>query len=293
MDRIIISDLKARCVLGVIPEERREAQEVVITITLWTDLSQAGESDRIEDAVDYRTLKKQVLLHVEKSQYRLAEALVQSIAEVALIHPDVKQVQVRLEKPSALRFARTVSVEINRPQRELVRAFVSLGSNLDADRNIRKALGMLALQTRLLRLSTVYATEPLGRPEQPTYLNCVAEVMTPAAPEVLKNSVLAYIEKELGRIRTEDKYAPRTIDLDLIAYGQVQLHSPGLLLPDPQIQSRPFLAVPLAELAPDLILPGFAKTNSQIAAALSPHTMLPMADYTQNLRGELHHEFKP
>jgi FolB domain-containing protein len=117
MDRILIKDLMARCILGVSDEERREKQDVVINITLTADLRKPGKSDRFEDAVDYRSLKKKVLAAVEASSYHLVEALAEQIAQVCLEPPAVKQAQVTLEKPSALRFARTVGVEITRLRR--------------------------------------------------------------------------------------------------------------------------------------------------------------------------------
>ncbi len=114
MDRLLINDLRARCVLGVSEEERREKQEVVVSIALVTDLHLPGRSDRFEDAVDYRAIKKQVLMAIESSQFRLVEALAQDIADICLEHPKVDEVQVTVEKPSALRFARSVAAEITR-----------------------------------------------------------------------------------------------------------------------------------------------------------------------------------
>jgi D-erythro-7,8-dihydroneopterin triphosphate epimerase len=114
MDRIVIKDLLARCILGVNPDERREKQDVVINITLSADLGPAGRSDRLEDAVDYRATKKAVFGLVEKSEHYLVEALAEDIAALCLQNPRVEQVQVTVEKPSALRFARSVGVEITR-----------------------------------------------------------------------------------------------------------------------------------------------------------------------------------
>ena len=114
MDRILISDLACRCVIGVEDWERRERQEVLVSITLTADLAPAGRSDRIEDAVDYRLLKKKVLADAEASSFFLIEALAERVAELCLQDARVEEVQVCVEKPGALRFARTVSVEISR-----------------------------------------------------------------------------------------------------------------------------------------------------------------------------------
>ncbi|OGS96161.1 MAG: dihydroneopterin aldolase [Gallionellales bacterium RIFCSPLOWO2_02_FULL_57_47] len=114
MDRIRISDLLVRCILGITDDERREKQDVVINLTLYTDLHKAGKSDRIEDTVDYRALKKRVLAMVEGSRYLLLEALAEAVAELCLDQHGVRQVDVCVEKPHALRFARSVAVEITR-----------------------------------------------------------------------------------------------------------------------------------------------------------------------------------
>ncbi len=113
-DRVFIRDLAIRCIVGVDEEERREKQEVLIQITLQTDLRRAGRTDALEDAVDYRALKKRIIRLVEESRFRLIEALAESIAAECLRDGRVERVKVAVEKPGALRFARTVGVEIVR-----------------------------------------------------------------------------------------------------------------------------------------------------------------------------------
>ena len=114
LDRILIKDLMLRCVLGLSDDERREKQDVLINLILWTDLRPAAASDSIRDAVDYSLLKKRIISLVEGSQYHLAETLADRIAQLCLEYPAVQQVQVTLEKPTALRFAHSVGVEIIR-----------------------------------------------------------------------------------------------------------------------------------------------------------------------------------
>jgi FolB domain-containing protein len=114
MDRILIRDLQARCIVGVNDDERREKQDIVINLTLYTDVRAAARSDRLEDAVDYSALKKQILRRVEHSQPYLLEALAEDIAAACLKHAAVHRVQVCVDKPGALRFARSVAVEVDR-----------------------------------------------------------------------------------------------------------------------------------------------------------------------------------
>lgn len=117
MDRILISDLAARCIIGMNEEERREKQDVLINISLYADLMAACKNDRFQDTVDYRSIKKEILKTVESSHYYLVEALAEAVAEICLSDPKVVEVKVKVEKPSALRFARTVGVEINRSRK--------------------------------------------------------------------------------------------------------------------------------------------------------------------------------
>lgn len=113
-DRIEISDLLLRCIVGINAEERKNKQDVLINIVMWADTRAAAVSDAIEDAVNYRTITKQVIAYVEPSQFMLVERLAAGIAEICLREPRVTQVQVRVEKPGALRFARSVGVTIVR-----------------------------------------------------------------------------------------------------------------------------------------------------------------------------------
>jgi len=111
-DRILIEGLTARCIIGVNHDERRERQDVIIDIDLFADLAKPGASDDIADAVNYRDIKKKVLAFVESSEFFLIEALAEGIARRCLEHPHVHKARVRVDKPSALRFTKTVGVEI-------------------------------------------------------------------------------------------------------------------------------------------------------------------------------------
>jgi FolB domain-containing protein len=112
-DRIEIRDLLVRGILGVNDWERQQEQDILVNLTLFVDLAAAGASDSLEDTVNYRTLTKQVIAHVQSSQRYTVEALAEDLARIAL-QPPVRRVRVRVEKPGALRFARSVGVEIER-----------------------------------------------------------------------------------------------------------------------------------------------------------------------------------
>src|ERR1039457_3762732 len=110
--QIFIRDLLARCIIGINPEERREKQDVVINVVLTADLGVAAASDHFGDTVDYRALKKRAFQMVESSEFYLLETLTDRLADLCLEDLRVLEVQVSVEKPSALRFARSVGVEI-------------------------------------------------------------------------------------------------------------------------------------------------------------------------------------
>lgn len=113
-DRIYIRDLSVRCIVGTNPDERRSKQEVIINIVLDCDLAPAAESDSIDDTVNYRTLKKEIMQHVEASAHLLIERMAARIADLCLRHDRVRGVKVTVDKPGALRWARSVAVEIER-----------------------------------------------------------------------------------------------------------------------------------------------------------------------------------
>lgn len=117
LDRIYIRDLTLRCIVGIYPDERREKQDVVINLTMHSDLTKACMSDEIDDTVNYKATKKAIIALVEKSEFFLIEKLAENIADIALQSLRVERVDVTVDKPGALRFARSVAVAITREQK--------------------------------------------------------------------------------------------------------------------------------------------------------------------------------
>jgi dihydroneopterin aldolase/D-erythro-7,8-dihydroneopterin triphosphate epimerase len=116
-DVIFIRDLLVRCIVGIRPEEREKAQDILITINLYGDFASAASSDSIADAFDYAALKKRVIELAEASSFNLVETLASRIADLCLQDPKIRKAEVEVEKPTALRFARTVGVRIVREQK--------------------------------------------------------------------------------------------------------------------------------------------------------------------------------
>jgi 2-amino-4-hydroxy-6-hydroxymethyldihydropteridine diphosphokinase len=167
------------------------------------------------------------------------------------------------------------------------RVFVAVGSNLDPEENVTRALRLLETEVGIRGVSTFYRTPALGRPEDPPYVNGVIEVGDSLGPRELKQ-LLRRVEEVLGRERVADRYAPRSMDLDLLIYGD-QESSSGVTLPHPDIRERPFVAFPLLELAPDLTLPDSRTELRSLASSLASYPMEPLRDFTSRLRTEVQH----
>ena len=138
-----------------------------------------------------------------------------------------------------------------------VTAFIGLGSNLgDPPAQIRRALQTLAAmpETRFVRRSSLYRNPPAGYLDQPEFVNAVARIETRLEPRDLLEQLLA-IERAQGRVH-DFPNAPRTLDLDILLYGERTVREPGLTIPHPRMLERAFVLVPLAEIAPDAVVPG-------------------------------------
>jgi 2-amino-4-hydroxy-6-hydroxymethyldihydropteridine diphosphokinase len=147
-------------------------------------------------------------------------------------------------------------------------AYVGLGGNLALPaRQIGVALHRLAgwPGVAALRASRLYRTAPWGREDQPPFVNAAAEVHYVGEPEALLRALLA-IEREAGRSRGAERWGPRLLDLDLLLFGQRRIALHGLTVPHPHIAQRAFVLVPLAELAPELLIPGVGKVSACLDA---------------------------
>ncbi|NIS83546.1 MAG: 2-amino-4-hydroxy-6-hydroxymethyldihydropteridine diphosphokinase [Anaerolineales bacterium] len=163
------------------------------------------------------------------------------------------------------------------------KAFISLGSNIDPETNLPLAVHLLNAIGDVIAISMVYQNPAVGPTPQPPFLNAAVLVETNHPPQTIRN-LLRAIEGDLGRVRGEDKYAPRTIDLDLCLLGNIVMENQDITLPDPDLLERAHLAVPLAELNPDFLHPVSGERLSQIAARLRAGAdLLPRADVAERM----------
>lgn len=165
-----------------------------------------------------------------------------------------------MNRPSLPRYTETAFMNI---------AYLSLGSNVgNREQNLREAIHRASPLGRIVAVSSFYETEPVDFTDQPWFLNCVIALETTVEPAQLMRELLR-IEHEMGRQRVL-KQGPRSIDIDILLFGDVVANTPELTLPHPRMLRRRFVLEPLAEIAPDILPPGSPKTVRQLLADLAP-----------------------
>ena len=281
-DRIRLAGVRGRGFHGVFEHERREGQEFVVDVELAADLAPAGASDDLADTVNYGEIGAEVLARIEGEPFDLIERLAEVIASDALRHSEVDEATVTVHKPQApvgVPFTDvTVTVVRRRPAVPVV---VALGANLPrgdqrpAD-TARAAVEALAQHpdVTVVAVSDLHDTEPVGGPEQPVYVNAVVTARTTLSPTSLLRE-LHGIEAAFDR-RREVRWGARTLDLDLVQYGDpdtgtdVTSYLPRLTLPHPRAHERAFVLVPWLEADPDATLrhAGRAVRVAELVAAL-------------------------
>ena len=168
------------------------------------------------------------------------------------------------------------------------RVLIALGSNIDPTANLPRAVRRLAERFPGLAASRLYATDPVGAPGAPPFLNAAVAVVTALPLVALRDGVLRPLEAELGRMRGADRNAPRPIDLDVAFAGDLVVRDPasGLEVPDPEIVARAHLALPLADLAPEAVHPLDGRTLAAIAAGFAGATGVRVVGGPEALLGE-------
>lgn len=256
-DQIVLQGISARGHHGVLDFERREGQTFVVDVVMSVDLAPAGASDRLDDTVNYAEVAGDVVALVEGEPLDLIEALAARIADRVLARPLVEAVDVVVHKPEAPvgHPFTDVQVRICRERREPV--VIALGANLgDARHTLGHAVAAVARLpgVEVHRVSGLYQTEPVGGPAQLEYANAVLLASTARTPSGLLRALHA-IEEQHGRVR-DVHWGPRTLDLDLVQYGDpgsghdVQAAGPELTLPHPRAHERAFVLVPWLDADP-------------------------------------------
>lgn len=245
MAEIRLTGLRVRGFHGVFEHERREGQDFIIDAALSVN---DPSRDELELTAHYGVLAEQLAAVVAGEPVDLIETLAQRLLAVCQSTEGVRSSSVTVHKPQApipLDFA-DVSVTV----RSTEVAALALGSNVgDRLAHLQAAVDLLAP----LAVSAVYETEPVGGPEQGPYLNAVV-LVSAAAPRQLLRQAQA-VEHARDRVRKE-RWGPRTLDVDVIDAGGIQLNSPELTLPHPRAAERAFVLAPWLDVAPEAVVPG-------------------------------------
>jgi dihydroneopterin aldolase / 2-amino-4-hydroxy-6-hydroxymethyldihydropteridine diphosphokinase len=275
LDRISIAGLRVRGNHGVFAHERESGQEFVIDAVLWLDTMPAAAADDLSLTADYGALAGRLAEIVGGEPVALIETLAARLAAACLQDQAVCEAEVTVHKPQApvsQEFA-DIAVTIRRSRarrshRDGVRSVVlSLGSNLgDRLANLQLGIDVLAAGDLAdLAVSGVFETDPVGGPDQDDYLNVVLlAASTLSAREIL--GLCAAAETAAGRERTL-RWGPRTLDADLIIYGDEVSSDPELTIPHPRAHERAFVLVPWLDVDSEAVLPGWGKVADLVAAA--------------------------
>jgi 2-amino-4-hydroxy-6-hydroxymethyldihydropteridine diphosphokinase len=153
-------------------------------------------------------------------------------------------------------------------------AYLSLGSNIQPEKNLQEAVRLLSQAGRICAVSTVWETVPVGFVDQPNFLNAALLLETESSAEELRSMVLRPIEQALHRVRTENPNAPRTIDIDLTLFNDEVFILGTRQVPDPDILTQAFVAIPLAEIAPNYVHPQNHHSLAEIAVQFAPEKKL-------------------
>jgi 2-amino-4-hydroxy-6-hydroxymethyldihydropteridine diphosphokinase len=268
-DRIFLNELKVHCIIGIFPWERRKKQPVLIDLDFPIDTRKSAKRDRIEDAVDYKRIAKSAIRFVEKSRFQLLETLAEELAGHLLVNFPIPQLHLKVSKPGAIRGSRNVGVEILREGADPLGrlAYLGLGSNVNPGFHLANAVGELSRCFTLRSISHVYETSPVGgRKGQPPFWNLVLSLERQGTPEGMKR-FLNLIEKKEGRVPNKDPMSDRTLDLDLLLWGEKTGKKNGISLPHRDLFRRAFVIYPLLEIAPLLKVPGTDRSIVELAAA--------------------------
>ena len=240
-----VENLRLRAYIGFIDWETEKLQDIIISYSFKYDTALASQTDDVQNAVDYKKITKEIIDFVDNKSFHLIETLAERIyALIQTTSAALQDIIVKVEKPHALRFADNVMVQIDGKDRYNT-AIIALGSNINSEENFNKALNYLQQFGFIMQRSEFIKTKPLKFEDQPEFLNGAVLFHTKKSLSELKMH-LKQIEALLGRVRTENKNAPREIDLDVTTYN--------CFITDKDIKEFPFLIDFVQYLQPEIML---------------------------------------
>lgn len=265
MATIHIKGLEVFAHHGVFPEEKSLGQKFILSADLEVSIDQAVAKDNLKASVHYGEVAQRMTDFLQNHRFDLIETAAHRLChDLMAAFPLIRKITLTLDKPWAPLGLPLDHVGITTTL-AWTPVLIALGSNIgDRENFLRGALD--GLQTtpgfRLHRVSSFYETSPVGPQDQDDYLNACALGESLLSPEGLLHR-LQDLEQEAHRTR-EVRWGPRTLDLDLLYYGDLVTHHPDLTLPHPRLQDRTFVLEPATEIAPNFIDPRYQKPLSQI-----------------------------
>lgn len=232
LSTIAVENLRLRAYIGFMDWEKEKLQDLVISYSLSYDTQMATETDSVDEAVNYKKLTKKIVKLIDNQSFHLIETLAEKIYTlIQKFSVAIEAIEVKVEKPHALRYTDNVMAKVSSADR-FNTAMVALGSNINAEENFEKALDALQQIGKIVQRTEFISTKPLKFEDQPDFLNGAILLLT-QKPLSRLNIELKQIEARLGRVRSDNKNAPREIDLDVTTFN-------GFLVDD-DIEELPFL----------------------------------------------------
>ncbi len=267
-DFIVLTGLKVRCIIGIFDWERRQKQDVLIDIKFPCNIRKVSRQDDIAATFNYKKIAKSAILFVEKSQFQLIETLAEKLADSLLYNFKLPEIYLSVSKPGAVRGSKNVGVEIYRGASRTQTSkliYLSLGSNIHPKKNLRFALSEIEKRYSILGQSHVYETSPVGFIRQKPFWNLVLAIETQELPKEIRKWA-EVLETKAGRIPTHNPLGPRSLDIDLILWGNRVQKSREFTLPHPNIETKAFVLFPLLEMDPNFLHPKIRKPLIELAA---------------------------
>jgi len=243
LSSVSIKNLRLRTYIGFNDWEKEKRQDVVISISYKYDTSKAVQFDDVNYGVNYKIITKGVIHLVENNKFNLLETLAELTWECIKKIPYVMDLEVTVEKPNSLRFCDNVLVSVSDKDR-YNSAIISLGSNIEPEQNVQKARLEISQVASILKETKTIYTKPVDFIDQDDFLNGALLIQTKLYFDELVDH-LKRIEDKLGRVRTENKNGPRTIDLDVIVFNKVPI--------DKEVDKFDFLTSFIQELQPGVL----------------------------------------
>lgn len=288
MDKIFIKDLSVEAIVGVLSEERNNKQMINLSLTLYLDTSLAAKTDHIYRAVNYLDISEQIRDFIKSSRFFLIETLAFEVLRILFDRFPVQKATVSVEKPQAISFTRSVGVEMTRTREEFKcnDVYILLGSNVDRQENLVKAVNMLRLITKVVKMSSVYESKDRDDSVADPYYNVAIKIETAYALADVKRYISRILEESCGRDRSAISPKKVALDCDILLFNRAIINDGDFQIPAPELLTSDFALTPLTEIAPYYIHPQAEKSLQELAKDMVPHItkQFPFAELHQQIR---------